>query len=122
MKQDAKDIARLQRKKERLPKGGPVRKKAVHALQHAYQRQANRRSDFAHQESRKLVNAYQWIVFEDLDIRGMQSEGEPSDQPRDSGCSLGSIRAVHHRKSGRGWSGCCAGRSQEHNAAVLRLW
>jgi len=73
MKQDAKDIARLQRKKERLPKGSPERKKAVHALQHAYQRQTHRRNDFSHQESRKLVNTYQWIVFEDLDIRGMQS-------------------------------------------------
>ena len=75
MKQDAKDIARLQRKKERLPKGGPERKKVVHALQHAYQRQTNRRNNFSHQESRKLVNAYQWIVFEDLDIREMQSKG-----------------------------------------------
>jgi putative transposase len=76
MKQDANDIARLQRKKERLPKGSPERKKAVHALQHAYQRQTNRRKNFSHQESRKLVNAYQWIAFEDLDIRGMQSNGD----------------------------------------------
>ena len=75
MKQDAQDIARLQRKQERLPKGSPERKKAVHALQHAYQRQTNRRNDFSHQESRKLVNNYQWIVFEDLDIRDMQSKG-----------------------------------------------
>jgi putative transposase len=74
MKQDAQDIARLQRKKERLPKGSPERQKAVHALQHTDQRQANRRNHFSHQESHKLVNAYPWIVFEDLDIRGMQSE------------------------------------------------
>jgi putative transposase len=75
MKQDAKDIARLQRKKERLPKGGPERRKVVHALQHAYQRQTHRRNNFSHQESRKLVNNYQWIVFEDLDIQDMQSKG-----------------------------------------------
>ncbi|WP_129631847.1 RNA-guided endonuclease InsQ/TnpB family protein [Candidatus Oscillochloris fontis] len=31
-----------------------------------HERIANRRSDFAHKESRKLVNAYQVIVFEDL--------------------------------------------------------
>jgi len=73
MKRDAKDVARLQRKKEKLPKGSPARRKAVHTLQHAYQRQTNRRENFAHQESRKLVNQYQFIAFEDLNIRGMQS-------------------------------------------------
>ena len=75
MKRDKKDIARLQRKKERLPKGSPERRKAVHALCHAYQRQTNQRNDFAHQESRKLINRYGLIVFEDLDISGMQANG-----------------------------------------------
>ena len=75
IKRDAKDSARLQRKKERLTKGSPERKKAVCALQHAYQRQTNRRNDFAHQESRRLVNRYGLIVFEDLDIQGMQENG-----------------------------------------------
>jgi putative transposase len=65
----------LQRKKEQFEKGSPQRKKVVHALQHAYQRQTNRRKNFAHQESRKLVNAYQFIAFEDLHIAGMQSQG-----------------------------------------------
>lgn len=36
------------------------------ALAHIHERIANRRSDFAHQRSRELVNAYQLIVFEDL--------------------------------------------------------
>ncbi len=75
MKRDAKDIARLQRKKEKLPKGGKERRKAIYALQHAYQRQTNRRDNFAHQESRKLINGYQFIAFENLDIKGMQQNG-----------------------------------------------
>lgn len=75
MKRDEKDIVRLQRKKERLPKSSPERCKAVHALRHAYQRQINRRNNFAHQESRKLVNRYGLIVFEDLNIQGMQATG-----------------------------------------------
>lgn len=75
MKRDAKDIARLQRKKETFAQGSPERKKVVHALQHAYQRQTNRRKNFTHQESRKLVNTYQFIAFEDLNIAGMQSQG-----------------------------------------------
>ncbi|MFA6982221.1 MAG: transposase [Patescibacteria group bacterium] len=76
MKEDAKDIARLQRKKERLEKNSPDHKKAIHALRHAYQRQTNRRKNFAHQESRKLVNAYQFIAFEDLNIVRMQAKGD----------------------------------------------
>jgi putative transposase len=75
MKQDEKDIARLQRKKERFAKGSPERRQVIHALCHAYERAANRRRNFAHQESRKLVNEYQFIAFEDLDIQDMQADG-----------------------------------------------
>jgi len=71
MKKDATDVARLQRKKEKFAKGSPERRKVVHALCHAYERAANRRRNFAHQESRKLVNQYQFIAFEDLDIQDM---------------------------------------------------
>lgn len=75
MKRDQRDIARLQRKKERFAKGTPERRNAVRALQHAYRRATNRRTNFAHQESRKLVNEYQFIAFEDLDIQDMQVNG-----------------------------------------------
>ncbi|MCE7989688.1 MAG: transposase [Caldilinea sp. CFX5] len=75
MKQDAKDIARLQRKKEKFVKGSAERRKVVHALCHAYERAANRRNNFAHQESRRLVNEYQFIAFEKLDIQEMQVNG-----------------------------------------------
>lgn len=75
MKQDEQDIARLQRKKEKFAKGSAERRKIVHALQHAYRRAANRRNNFAHQESRKLVNEFQFIAFENLDIQEMQVNG-----------------------------------------------
>jgi putative transposase len=75
MKRDAKDIARLQRKKEQLPKGSHERGSVVRALCHAYGRAANRRNDFAHQASRQLVNQYQFIAFEKLAIAGMQGNG-----------------------------------------------
>ena len=75
MKRDTQDIARLQRKKEQYPTGCCERRKVVKALNHAYQRSNNRRNDFAHQESRKLVNRYGLIVFEDLNIQDMQSNG-----------------------------------------------
>ncbi|MEZ4735510.1 MAG: transposase [Caldilineaceae bacterium] len=75
MDSDARDIARLQRKKERPAKGSPERRKVVRALQHAYRRAANRRTNFVHQESRKLVNQYQFVAFEKLDIQDMQVNG-----------------------------------------------
>ena len=75
MKQDAADIARLQRKKEQFAKGSPERRKVIRALNHAYQRSVNRRNNFSHQESCKLANHYQFIVFEKLNIAGMQANG-----------------------------------------------
>jgi putative transposase len=75
MKRDAKDIARLQHKKEQYPKGSPEREKVVKALNHAYQRAKNRRDDFAHQNSHRLVDRYGLMVFEALDIQAMQSNG-----------------------------------------------
>jgi len=75
MKRDEKDIARLQRKKEKLPKGSAERRKVIRALCHAYRRANNRRNDFAHQESRKLINRFGLIVFENLDIQEMLSNG-----------------------------------------------
>ncbi|MDQ3248953.1 MAG: RNA-guided endonuclease TnpB family protein, partial [Chloroflexota bacterium] len=50
-------------------------RKVIRALCHAYERAANRRKNFAHQESRKLVNEYQFIALEKLDIQGMQVTG-----------------------------------------------
>jgi len=55
MKQDTDDIARLQRKKEQLVKESVERRKVVHALGHAYERSANRRRNFAHQESHRQL-------------------------------------------------------------------
>jgi putative transposase len=75
MKRDASDLARLQRKKEKFDKGTPARKKIIRALNHAFQRQTNRRNNFAHQASRKLVDRYGLLVFEKLDIQGMQANG-----------------------------------------------
>ncbi len=76
MKRDARDIARLQRKKEKLPKGSPKRQKTVLALRHAYTRATHRRTNFAHQESCQMVNRYGLLVFEDLDIQQMQANGQ----------------------------------------------
>ena len=75
MKQDEKDLKCIQRKVSKLAKGSPERCKAIKALNHVHTRIKNRRNNFAHQESRKLANRFGLIVFEDLDIAGMQTNG-----------------------------------------------
>jgi len=46
--------------------------KKLKVVQRVHERIANKRSNFIHQESRKLVNRFGVIAFEDLDIKGMQ--------------------------------------------------
>jgi putative transposase len=75
MKRDIKDLKRIQRKVSALPKGSPERDKAIRSLNHVHHRIKNRRDNFAHQQSRKLVDTYQVIVFENLQIKNMQSNG-----------------------------------------------
>lgn len=74
MKRDEKELKRVQRKVSGLKKGTPERRKAIKALNHIHTRIKNRRDNFAHQESRKLVNRFGLIVFEKLDITGMQAD------------------------------------------------
>jgi len=72
MKQDEKELKRIQRKVSVLAKGSSERRRAIKALNHVHTRIKNRRNTFAHQESRKLVNRFGLIVFEDLNIQDMQ--------------------------------------------------
>lgn len=75
-KQEEKELGRVQRRITKLSKGSPERKKAIMVLNHIYTRITNRRNDFSHKESLKLVNSYQLIVFEDLSIQDMQENGQ----------------------------------------------
>lgn len=54
------------------------RKRRLLARAHIHERTANRRDDFAHKESRKLVEKYEVICFEDLNIKGMIEDKERS--------------------------------------------
>jgi len=67
-RRDEADLKRVQRRKDAAKKAQDwtenAKQKGILAKIHA--RIANRRADFAHKESRKLVDAYQVIVFEDL--------------------------------------------------------
>ncbi len=75
LKQDEKNLNRINRKISKLDKGTPEKRKAFKALNHVHARIKNRRNNFTHQESRKLVNRYGLIVFEKLHIKNMQENG-----------------------------------------------
>ena len=68
---DQKALAQAQRTLSALPKGAKERAKAKRVVQHIHARIANRRKDFAHKLSRYLVDVFQVVVFEDLNVRGM---------------------------------------------------
>jgi putative transposase len=71
LRKEAKELARVSRKLSAAKKGSPERKKRRRIVVRVHERRANRRTDFAHQESRKLVNRFAIIVFEKLNISGM---------------------------------------------------
>jgi putative transposase len=70
-RKDEKRLAKAQRKLSAAIKGSAERKKCRKIVAHIHERIANQRREFAHQESRKLVNRFAIVVFEKLNIRGM---------------------------------------------------
>jgi len=70
-KTDEKALCKANRALSKETKHSKPFKRRVKILQKIHRRIKNRRNDFAHQESRKLVNAFDLIVFEDLSITKM---------------------------------------------------
>ena len=68
---DEHDLKRAQRRLIERPKGTPGRIKLRKVVARIHERIANRRKNFAHQESRKLIKRFGTIVFEDLSITRM---------------------------------------------------
>lgn len=70
-RQDEKDLVKVQRKLSKAEKGSPKRKKRHKAVAKVHERISNRRNNFTHQESRKIINQYRIICIEDLSINQM---------------------------------------------------
>jgi putative transposase len=68
---DEKALAKAQRKMSKCEKDNPKRIKYKRVVGHIHERITNRRRDFAHQESRKIVNKFGVIAVEDLSINCM---------------------------------------------------
>lgn len=70
-RKSAADLRFSQRRLARRKKGSQNRAKAVLKVRRIHERITAQRRDFAHQLSRRLVNRYDLIAFEKLNIRGM---------------------------------------------------
>lgn len=70
-RREEKALAKAQRKLSKLEKGTPERKRNKKTVAHIHERIANKRSNFVHQQSRKIVNQYGIIAIEDLSINRM---------------------------------------------------
>ncbi len=70
-RRDEKRLVKAQKKLSAAKKGSSERRKQRKVVAQVHERITNKRREFAHQESRKLVNRFAVIVFEKLNIKGM---------------------------------------------------
>jgi len=68
---------KLQQALSKKKRGSHRRKKAVQSVAKAHRKVRNQRADFLHKESRKLVNQYGLIVFEELQPANMSRRAKP---------------------------------------------
>jgi putative transposase len=67
-------LAKAHRRLSRYEKGTPERKQYRKVVARIYERITNKRTNFAHQQSRRVVNTYGIVAVEKLDIAEMQSQ------------------------------------------------
>jgi putative transposase len=72
-----KKLVAVQKEVSRKKRGSNRRKKAIKRLGKAHRKVRNQRQDFLHQWSRRLVNTYEAIVFEDLKPANMSRAPKP---------------------------------------------
>jgi len=71
LRKSEKQLKKLQRIVSKRKKGSNRRRKAVRLLSKKHEQIANQRKDTNHKVSRILVDKYDLIVFEDLNIKGL---------------------------------------------------
>src|SRR5579859_5047853 len=70
-RQEEQALAKAQRRLAKKEKGTPARAERRTVVARVYERTAWRRSDFTHQQSRRIVNAFDLIAVEDLSVNRM---------------------------------------------------
>jgi IS605 OrfB family transposase len=119
-----KKLERLQQALARKKRGSHRRKKAGKLVGKAHRKVANQRRDFLHKASRKLVNAYGMIVFEDLQAANMSKRPRPKQDENGNYLPNGAAAKSGLNKSiaDAGWSmfqQFCLYKAEEAGRAVL---
>ncbi len=70
-RKDEKALATVQRRLSKQVKFSPAWRKRKRAVAHVHERITDRRKDFAHQHSRRIVNQYGVVATEDLSVNQM---------------------------------------------------
>ena len=90
----AETIANLQRRKEHARRGSGNRKRIRRALAKEWRKVGNRRRDFHHKTARALVDTYDVIALENLNIDGMTRRPAPKPDPGNPGAFLPNMAAA----------------------------
>ena len=73
-RKEEKSLAKAQRKLSAQKKGTQARYKARKVVARIHERISNKRHNFAHQKSRKIVSKYNTVCVEDLSINNMKKD------------------------------------------------
>ncbi len=101
-----KKLAKAQQALSRKQRGSHRRAKVVKRVAKQHRTIRNQRRDFQHKESRKLVNQYQVIVFEDLQVKNLTRAPAPKQDEQGNYLPNGAAAKAGLNKSilDAGWS------------------
>jgi putative transposase len=102
-RKEEKSLAKARRKLDRQKRKSKARKKAMKVVRRLHERIRNKRRNFLHQESRKIVNRFGLIALEDLKVRNMSRRPKPKKDeetgeflPNGAGRKAGLNKSVRH--------------------------
>lgn len=90
----ADELDELQRRLALCDRGSGNRKRVKRAIAKLHRQVANRRRNFHHQTARILVDRYDAVAFEDLNIAGMTRRAKPKPDPDSPGQFLPNMAAA----------------------------
>jgi putative transposase len=119
-------IIAAHQKIHRRKKGSHRRHRAKKDLSRLYRKVRNRRRDFLHQQSRKLVKQYSTLVFEDLQITNMTARPKPKQDEQGTYLPNGAAAKSGLNKSiqDAGWGqfvALCSHKAEEAGGSVVKV-